>query len=107
MRGRDIRRFQVDWKGLWLIATFPALGVSIDDYPAVRKHLLSFGKARLEQSGKRLADGTKSRKKTGHAWYEIQDTCAYHEAFAKPESTEGRPWGQPLKKAEGAPLNLG
>ncbi len=37
----------------------------------------------MEQSGKRLADGTKSRKKTGHAWYEIQDTCAYHEAFAK------------------------
>ena len=26
---------------------------------------------------------------------------------AKPESTEGRPWGQPLKKPEGAPLNLG
>ena len=25
----------------------------------------------------------------------------------KPESTEGRPWGQPLKKAAGAPLNLG
>ena len=25
----------------------------------------------------------------------------------KPESTEGRPWGQPLKKLEGAPLNLG
>ena len=24
----------------------------------------------------------------------------------KPASTEGRPWGQPLKKAEGAPLNL-
>ena len=27
--------------------------------------------------------------------------------IAKPESTEGRPWGQPLKKLEGAPLNLG
>ena len=25
----------------------------------------------------------------------------------KPESTEGRPWGQPMKKLEGAPLNLG
>ena len=24
----------------------------------------------------------------------------------KPESTEGRPWGQPLKKPEGVPLNL-
>ena len=25
----------------------------------------------------------------------------------KPESTEGGPWGQPLKQPEGAPLNLG
>ena len=25
----------------------------------------------------------------------------------KPESTEGRPWGQPLKKPAGALLNLG
>ena len=25
----------------------------------------------------------------------------------KPESTDGRPWGQPLKQPEGAPLNLG
>ena len=28
-------------------------------------------------------------------------------ALLKPESTEGRPWGQPLKKLLGAPLNLG
>ena len=27
--------------------------------------------------------------------------------FDKPESTDGRPWGQPLKQPEGAPLNLG
>ena len=27
-------------------------------------------------------------------------------AYLKPESTEGRPWGQSLKKPEGAPLNL-
>ena len=26
---------------------------------------------------------------------------------AYPESTEGGPWGQPLKKREGAPMNLG
>ena len=30
-----------------------------------------------------------------------------HPIEPKPESTEGRPWGQPLKKPEGAPLNLG
>ena len=28
-------------------------------------------------------------------------------SISKPESTEGRPWGQPLKKPAGAPLNLG
>ena len=28
-------------------------------------------------------------------------------AVVKPESTEGRPWGQPLKKPAGAALNLG
>ena len=28
-------------------------------------------------------------------------------SMLNPESTEGRPWGQPLKKPEGAPLNLG
>ena len=27
--------------------------------------------------------------------------------YAYPESTEGRPWGQPLKKPAGAALNLG
>ena len=27
--------------------------------------------------------------------------------LTKPESTEGRPWGQPLKKPAGAALNLG
>ena len=31
----------------------------------------------------------------------------YGDGTLKPESTEGRPWGQPLKKPAGAPLNLG
>ncbi len=85
LRGRDIQRYQADWKStkLWLIATFPAIGLNIDDYPEVKRHLLSFGKARLEQSGRTLANGTKSRKKTTHAWYELQDTCAYHAEFKK------------------------
>ena len=83
VRGRDIRRYRAQWQGLWLIATFPAVSVNIDDYPAVKRHLLTFGKARLEQSGKRLLDGTRARKKTGNAWYEMQDTCAYHADFAK------------------------
>ena len=85
LRGRDVRRYQADWRGLWLIATLPALDLNIDDYPAVKRHLLSFGKRRLEQSGKRLSNGTRARKRTGHAWFEMQDTCAYHAEFSKEE----------------------
>lgn len=92
LRGRDIQRYQAQWRGKWLIATFPALGLNIDDYPAVRTYLLTFGRERLQQSGRllphgyvsrgrRLPDGAHARKKTAHNWYEIQDTCAYHEHF--------------------------
>ena len=35
------------------------------------------------------------------------EVLAAVENAVKPESTEGRPWGQPLKKLGGAPLNLG
>ncbi len=81
LRGKDIGRYQVNWAGLWLITTFPALEIVIDDYPAIKQHLRSFGRTRLEQAGQTLPDGTKSRKRTPHAWYELQDTCAYHELF--------------------------
>ena len=83
LRGKDIQRYQAQWKGLWLIATFPALDLNIDIYPAVKRHLLTFGKRRLEQSGKRLPNGGRSRKKTSNAWFEMQDTCAYHAEFVK------------------------
>ena len=37
----------------------------------------------------------------------IHNSPSPHNLIPKPESTEGRPLGQPLKKPEGAPLNLG
>ena len=83
LRGRDIKRYRANWNGQWLIATFPAIGLNIDEYPAVMRHLSSFGKERLEQVGKTLPDGTRSRKRTRHSWFELQDTCAYHEDFSK------------------------
>ncbi len=84
VRGRDVKAWRVDWNGLWLIATFPATQVDIDRYPAIRRWLRSFG-PRLHQTGETLAPGIKARKKTPHAWYELQDSCAYHEDFAKPK----------------------
>lgn len=83
LRGRDIQRYRAQSANLWLITTFPALNLDIKNFPTVKKHLLTFGKSRLEQSGKRLADGTKARKKTQHQWFELQDACAYHDEFAK------------------------
>ena len=82
LRGRDIARYRANWAGLWLISTFPSLGLDIDAYPTVKRHLLKFGKSRLEQSGRSLPSGGKARKRTPHEWFELQDTCAYHEEFS-------------------------
>ncbi len=83
LRGRDIQRYRAKRLGLYLIATLPSLSLSIDHYPAIREYLSSFGKERLEQTGTTLLDGRKSRKKTSHSWFELQDSTAYYEEFAK------------------------
>lgn len=81
LRGRDIRRYRAKWAELWLISTLPSLNLDIDEFPAVKQHLLRYGKERLAQTGGRLPDGRRARKKTPHRWYELQDTCAYHGEF--------------------------
>ena len=83
LRGKDIQRFRTEWAGRWLITTFPARQLDIKDYPAVGQHLLTYGKERLEQSGKTLPNGSKARKKTQHSWFELQDATAYYEEFSK------------------------
>ncbi len=88
LRGRDVKRYEYEWAGLWLIATFPSLNINIDKYPAIKGHLESFGK-KLEQSGE---EGC--RKKTGNKWFETQDQIAYWQEFEKekliyPDISEG------------------
>jgi len=83
LQGKDIERYVYEWRQKWIITTFPALNLSIDQFPAIKKHLLSFGIEKLEQSGKVLKDGSKARKKTNNKWYETQDTIAYWEELAK------------------------
>ena len=87
LRGRDIKRYRVDFADLWLIATFPALNLNIDDYPAVRDYLKSFGR-KLHQTGEVIGkdeknNTMKSRKKTGNKWFETQDQIAYYPEFEK------------------------
>ena len=86
LRGRDIKRYGYEWAELWLIATFPSRYYSIDEYPAVKQYLLSFGIERLEQTGKtHIVNGkkVKARKKTHNKWFETQDSISYWEDFNK------------------------
>ena len=83
LRGRDIKRYGYKWAGLYLIATFPVLKININDYPAIKDYLLSFGKQRLEQSGKKFTDGKNARKKTNNRWFETQDSIDYYKEFEK------------------------
>jgi hypothetical protein len=114
LRGRDIKRYGYEWDR-WLIGTFPSRKYEIEDYPAVKNHLLSFGKdilnsncyewvgenylnewclKRLQQTGEDIIIGnrkivipkhTKSRKQTGGKWFETQDSISYWEDFLKPK----------------------
>ena len=88
LRGRDIKRYSYEWAELWLIATFPSRHYNIEDYPAVKQYLLSFGIERLEQTGKVHnvnGERIKSRKKTNNKWFETQDSISYWEDFNKPK----------------------
>ena len=84
LRGRDIKRYGYEWADLWLIATFPSRHYDIEEYPAVKTYLLSFGIERLEQTGKKYVingEEVKARKKTNNKWFETQDSINYWQDF--------------------------
>jgi len=74
LRGRDIRRYQPEWAGQWLIDThngyedLPA--IEVDEYPAVKDHLDNFY-TRLER-----------RYDKGSTPYNLRN-CSYHREFVK------------------------
>jgi hypothetical protein len=93
LRGRDIKRYDYDWAGLYIIATFPSLHYNIDEYSSIKSYLLSYGIERLEQSGSECIKGgkkIKSRKKTNNSWFETQDSINYWDDFNKPKIV----WGE-------------
>ena len=51
LRGRDIKRYGYEWAHLYLIATFPSRHYNIDEFPAVKEHLLTFDRQRLLEAG--------------------------------------------------------
>ncbi len=73
VEGRDIKAWQIDWRGTWIIYAYH--GVKMDEYPAVLDYLRTF-KHSLNQ---RATAGK-------HAWYELQQPQqAYVPAFESPK----------------------
>jgi len=70
LRGQDIKRWKVDWAGLYLIKT--EIGVDIKRYPAIFAHLKQFQK-QLEK-----------RWDKGEHWWELR-ACDYYAEFEKPK----------------------
>jgi len=70
---------------LWVIGTFPALKLNIENYSSLKKYFLdNFDIRQLEQSGKKYPNlGFNARKKTGNKWFETQDQIAYYHEFEK------------------------
>ena len=51
LRGRHIDSYYYQWNDLYLICTFPSKDYNIDDYPAIKNHLLSYAKSKLIEKG--------------------------------------------------------
>ena len=84
LRGREIDKYFTEWDGRFIIATFPSLNLSVDNYPGIKDYLEKF-KPRINQTGEVFIDDTgkqkKTRKKTINKWFETQDPIGYYKEF--------------------------
>jgi len=82
--GRELFRYHPVESKDYLI--FARRGINIDDYPAIKKHLLQY-KDKLMPKPKDWSESEKwkGRKPGPYKWYEIQDTTSYYTEFEKPK----------------------
>lgn len=77
--GTEIEKYFINYNQKYIITTFPAKNIDIEEYKGVKNYLLlNFGKERLSQTGEQG-----SRKKTNGKWYETQDSIKYYSSFEK------------------------
>jgi adenine-specific DNA-methyltransferase len=85
LRGRDVKRWQVEWTGLYLI-TFPfGFHEKLKEYPAIHRHLSKF-----EDSLRNRGQCTSSRGNTNegqHHWLELDNNPkeSYLAEFERPK----------------------
>lgn len=84
LRGRDIKRWQVESENLWLI--FTRRPFAIEKYPAIEKHLAKFKVQLMPKPNnwdEKINGAWEGRKAGNYEWYEIQDNIAYWQEFEK------------------------
>lgn len=81
--GRDVKRYAPPQSKRYLI--FARRGVNIDEYPAIKKHLLPFKDRLTPKPDGWVGEEWKGRKPGRYEWYEIQDTVDYYAEFEKPK----------------------
>ena len=86
LKGREIERYYAEWSNDFIISTFPALKLNIDNYPEVKNYLESF-RPKINQTGETFINSSgekeKARKKTGNKWFETQDQIGFVNEFKK------------------------
>lgn len=83
LEGKDLKKWRVEPQDLWLIY-IPKNRITIDDYPAIKAHLLPF-KTELE------------KRATKQEWFELQQAQeAYAPAMAAPKAIYAHFSAQPL-----------
>jgi hypothetical protein len=86
LKGREIERYYAEWSKDFIISTFPAKNIDIDDFPSIKNYLESF-QPKLNQTGEEFINENgeveKTRKKTVNKWFETQDPIAFQEEFKK------------------------
>jgi len=88
LRGRDVKRWRVEPKDLWLI--FTRRGIDIKRYPAIKKHLEKYRKKLKPRPNNWPSDKQWSGRKPGsYKWYEIQDNIAYYKEFEEQQIVWG------------------
>lgn len=82
LRGRDVKRWNAEAQDLWLI--FTRRGIAIEDYPAIKRHLIAF-KTELQPKPENWDDQKQGawpgRKAGPYEWFNIQDNIAYWKEF--------------------------
>lgn len=84
LRGRYVGRYATSWDKTWMIGTFPALNLKMDNYPEVKKHLATF-RTRLTPKPRGHSGKWGGRKAGSYDWFETQDSISYHREFRKPK----------------------